>query len=375
MLGEQGIRADPPSELVRGGAVARRVRPGDEDALVELFLGSFDRWPPFQIGGTPREFLDWYFEPHSSTQGISLVVEIDGRIVSASTRILRPVIVAGQPHPARLGGYVATDPAFRGRGAYRLLSDFGNLQPQDFAWHLTQVAAVMGVTEKRGFGALGNPLEVYVAVLDPPGIERPIRASQVAKATAYGGVSLFGKARRIRRGPVRTCRACRVESFDERVTDLATRAATEFYFFPLRDQEFLNWRYCDPRAGTFTVAIAEDGDYLLGYVVLRTDTRRAHVVDLLIDPSRPDALRLLCDTAVKEAEAAGCDSVECWMFRHHPYRAAIEEAGFVRFPSRSERLAGQVRIESFGDIDRSKIAFLDSPLATIHIMEGDTDLT
>src|SRR5688572_21249567 len=107
-MAEAGTHSELPEELRRGDALARHARPGDEDALVALFLGSFDGWPPFAINGTPREFLDWYFEPHSTTQGVSLVVEIDGRIASASTRILRPALVAGQTHPARLGGYVAT---------------------------------------------------------------------------------------------------------------------------------------------------------------------------------------------------------------------------------------------------------------------------
>ena len=363
-----------PREIVRDGTVARHARPGDEDAIAELFLKSFDGWPPFAINGTPREFLDWYYEPHSSTQGISLVVEAEGRIASASTRILRPALVGGVWHPARLGGYVATDPAFRGRGIYRLLAELGDAQPQHFAWHLTQVAPLLRITEERGVFPLANPFEVYVAVLEAPEVERPVRPKSLAKATVYEGVSLLGMARRLRRAAVETCTARRVSEFDERVTDLAARAASEFYFFPLRDQEFLNWRYCDARAGTFTVCIVEDGDALLGYVVLRTDKRRAHVVDLLVDPSRPDALRLLAATALSEARAAGCDSVECWMFRNHAYRAAIEDAGFVRFPSRSKRLAGQVRIEPFG-VDRAAFAFLYSPLATIHIMEGDTDLT
>ncbi len=54
-------QAEAPQELVRGDARARPARPGDEDAIVALMLASFDGWPPFQINGTPREFLDWYF--------------------------------------------------------------------------------------------------------------------------------------------------------------------------------------------------------------------------------------------------------------------------------------------------------------------------
>jgi len=363
-----------PREIVRDNAIARAARPGDEDAIAELFLKSFDGWPPFAINGTPREFLDWYYAPHSTTQGMSLVVEIDGQIVAASTRILRPARVGGVWHPARLGGYVATDAAFRGRGVYRLLAELGDSQPQHFAWHLTQVASLIGMTERRGVFPLTNPFEVHVAVLGAPELERPLHPRVLAKAAIYWGVSLYGTARRLRRAEVATCSARRVSKFDARVTGLADRAAAEFYFFPLRDEEFLNWRYCDPRAGTFTVAVAEDGDALLGYVVLRTDGHRAHVVDLLVDPSRSDALHLLVDTALEEAQAAGCDSVECWMFHHHPYRAAIEEAGFVRFPSRSKRLAAQTRIEPFG-VDRTAFAFLNTRFATLHIMEGDTDLT
>src|SRR5690606_11196050 len=152
------------------------------------------------------------------------------------------------------------------------------------------------------------------------------------------------------------------------------RASRPFSFIPYRDTPYLNWRYRDPRGGAFDVAIAEDGGELLGYVVTRRGQSRTHIVDILADPARPDALRALLRWVFDRALEADSEGVECWLMQHHPYVRGLQQFGFLRMRARSEELAHRLRLDS-QHIAPGLLTFIKQPRAAIHLVEGDTDLT
>jgi hypothetical protein len=158
-----------------------------------------------------------------------------------------------------------------------------------------------------------------------------------------------------------------VASFDGRVDELSEAAARQFDFFPERDRGFLNWRYCDAAAGPFTRLVAEEGEALTGYAVLRFEGRRTHVADILAAPGREDVAEALLLQSIEMARLRGAGLVECWLARRHPYRPALRRAGFVprRRTAPLEFVAGGT-----GAFDISLVA---DPTTLHHLTMGDTD--
>lgn len=145
-------------------------------------------------------------------------------------------------------------------------------------------------------------------------------------------------------------------------------AAAPFDFILLRDRSYLNWRYCDDRAGPYRVRVAEVDGELLGFAVTRRSGDRGYLVDLLALPGREDVVAALVRDASEQLRAEGVSGIDCWVPRHHSYHAVLRGAGFMPTPRQAGfALRGTVRDE-VGDA-----AYLQGRGAAIHVMMGDSD--
>ncbi len=161
-------------------------------------------------------------------------------------------------------------------------------------------------------------------------------------------------------------------AFDERFEPFWERASAGWDVIPVRSVEFLNWRFCDPRAGTFPVRAAEVDGELAGYAVVHAVGSRGHIMDLLALPGRLDVVRTLVSDAVRQLGRAGTAAVECWMLREQPYARVLRQAGFVRLPGRSAEIAGEVGWGGSG-IGPEERALLASRDARVHLVRADFD--
>ncbi len=374
---ESGVAGGEPSGPESGGlrVVVRPLRVGDEadeQALLDIFNASFGRWPPFDVPVDQREFLRWWLEDHGATRGDAELVEVYGRPLNAGAGMIRPALVRGEARTARIGSYRAVHPDGRGMGLYRLTRERAR-DATELSWGFSQVAQVQHMRQVLGDLELRNRLSVFIRVLSPLDAARARGQGRVlANAVGYLGMQLRGRLayRRAQREPwsVR-----RIEAFDQRVDAMAEAAATEFDFILLRTAEFLNWRYLDPRAGGFTALVAEHGDELLGYSVLRMIEGRGHIADLLVVPGRADVARSLIDASVVWLREAGASAVECTMMLHHPYTPHLRRAGFVVAKGRSDEMTRKFSLMP-RSMSSTDLAFLTAETAKIHMVLGDSDM-
>ncbi len=155
---------------------------------------------------------------------------------------------------------------------------------------------------------------------------------------------------------------------DERTDGLYRVASQQFDFLVVRNFEYLDWRFNDPRSGSFTFYVAEDAAALAGYLVLSIDRlrRRAFVADLLTRPGTDAIARALVDTALAHLE--DLERVQCWLPRRHPYALVFQEAGF-----RQRDLRWQLGYRVI-NAPEAALAFLREPDAAIHFTLSDTDM-
>jgi hypothetical protein len=159
-----------------------------------------------------------------------------------------------------------------------------------------------------------------------------------------------------------------LERFDDRIEELFEEAARAFDFLVVRSRDYLNWRYCEPAAGRFTVRVAEEEGRLLGYLVFRIAEGEGYVADLLALPGRTDVVRSLIEDALHLLREAAVAQVTCWMISRHPYNGILQRYGFI----------DSGRCVEFGcftmDPDSTLVDFLfDDPDARIHLTHGDSD--
>ncbi len=134
-----------------------------------------------------------------------------------------------------------------------------------------------------------------------------------------------------------------INRFDERITALWDSVSVRFRNIMIRDQVFLNWRYCDnPRRG-YKILVAEDGDAnILAYVVLRVTVmdqiKAGLIVDVLSgdDEESKNAVLLLVERSLKYFQEQGVALAGCLMLNNNVYSRILRRYGFIICPKSLE---------------------------------------
>lgn len=351
----------------------------DEAQILELLSRAFRRWPQFELPVSTLEHLRWKMRGETVAARHHWVGEIDGRIVVMRLRIIRRFRVRGRDRVARDSVDAAVDPDYQERGLYSAMVGQSNQCPQycevDFGLSYSTNPRLQRREARKKDKSLANPIEV---------MEKPYRARAIVRRRRerYGGrlptplamlrIGLETALHRIRHRPYRRplrpgWRINTVPRFDARIDAFFDEAARPFDFLVVRSSNYMNWRYCEPAAGTFTIRVAEQDEAILGYLVFKISQGNGYIADLLALPGRLDVARSLLEDSLGLLREAPVDFVNCWMIRRHPYNDLLRRYGFldtrrdVRFVYKAVNL------------DPRDLEFLEKADARIHLMHGDSD--
>ena len=295
---------------------------------------------------------------------------------------LRPARVRGGVLVQRASADLAVHPDYQQLGILKVMRDFKDeafrgvfdFYIGGFSKHPAIVRGRVGRTDRH---PIGNRIQVR---------ERPLtlraalsrfgpRAGRSMRNTSgslrLAAQSMLGLARGRGAPAERTAWAVhQVESFDERIDRLWEEASRSFGFIPERNADFLNWRYCDPRAGRFTALLAEGGGRALGYAVLQVSHGRGYLADLLVLPERLDVLDSLLAEATGYFEEAGVPIVVAWSPTRHSYNSVLHRHGFLVRPTRTRKFAYVTLHRRMEEA----LSFLQDPQARLHFTAGDVDV-
>jgi hypothetical protein len=322
----------------------RFIREGDEEGIARLLLETFPRWPFAEIEVPAVEHLRWKLRSHPLAYSHHVVAETAGRIIGLRVFFVQTVRVQGEDMLTFHGLDNAVHPDMQGRGVmakmrfFRLeeLSGSFDIKVGGQSGH----PAMTKLRERAGETFFGNPVRQFV------------RASGTPIAPARG----------------RACDIRHVRRFDERVDGFFDDASTQFEFILVRSKEYLDWRYGDPRAGTFDILCAEEGSRLLGYAVLRISYGRGYIADLLALPGRDDVVDSLLASALATLERSEVTDMECRLPGVHPYRAALERQSFRE----GRRIMPMTFLPCRATAER--LEFLSHSDAAMHQVLADVDL-
>jgi hypothetical protein len=164
-----------------------------------------------------------------------------------------------------------------------------------------------------------------------------------------------------------------VERFDSRINMFCEQILDEYKFILFRNQECLNWRYCDPRAGPFTVRQVEDDvGRILGYSVTAINNCLKEypigfLVDLLTLQDRKAVADALISDAVKFFDNKNVNIVNCQVVEGHRNEKVLNRFGFL-----DTRMDLELFYDSYGEVDEVA-KLVQYPGDTVHFSYGDID--
>ena len=346
----------------------------DIAALLETVRRVFPGWPPYPTGSTEEDYIRWFIDSWSPGQRLTWVGMHEERVAAFGLGYSRPMWLRGRLMAGGLGAFGGVDPDYRRMYLYNWFRTWRTQNDgRELALSFTQVEAIRRTQSHVGdYRPVANQLGVFARIFRPLDASGRNGRERLKRAPGYAALMAEGLFRR-RRAPAIRWRLREVRAFDERVDALDETCSSEFDLLPQRGHEFLNWRYFDQRTGPSIGIIAEDGERLLGYAVVREHKTRAHIADLLVVPGRTDVARSLIDACVRRAQGEGWPAIECTLPEHHPYMPALRSAGFARLRARSEEMARKFNVASWHP-DPHLLDFTADPHARVHVMIGDSDL-
>ncbi len=335
-----GVRR--PGGTLNESVSLRFFEPGDEGALVSLLQAAFQGWPNVETATPPIDHLRWKLSSHPAANRYTIVAEGGGRLVAARQFFIQKIKIGDRVALVRNGFDSAVDPDYQRRGIMAAIRQFGHERfAQEIDLHIGHGSdpAILSLRRKEDIHYFGNRADVLTLDLQDRPPAPPTMSWSIVDS----------------------------ERFDERIEELYAEASRQFDLILERSQRYLNWRYCDPRAGTFRLRLAQSDGRLLGYAVLASSKGRARIADLLVLPGRLDVAAALVDDAIAHAVALNAGAVEGWCQTHHPYKTVFLDRGF--------RVKRSVKLTYLAlRTPRAEIDFLASPGAAVHFQLGDTDL-
>jgi hypothetical protein len=164
----------------------------------------------------------------------------------------------------------------------------------------------------------------------------------------------------------------RIDVFDESIDDFWNNIKDEYHFIVEKKKEYLNWRYCDPRGGSYKIWIAKEDLNILGFLVLKINSinkeyKRGYLVEILCVNDRMDVVDLLVGFSVRYFEEKGVNIVHAQIIKGHPYEKILNKHGFL--DSRRNPLLDMKIITMNDDVKK----FIETKPERIHYTYGESD--
>jgi hypothetical protein len=164
----------------------------------------------------------------------------------------------------------------------------------------------------------------------------------------------------------------KIGRFDEDVDLLWENVKDNYCFMLERRHEYLNWRYCDRRAGDYIINQAESGEGVLGFIVLRINKSthnylEGNIVDLVTLPDRTEVADALIASSISLFDGYSINVVNAWTIRGHPYEKLLTSNNFIDVNADSSGY-----FEHFNFVEKPS-DIINCPAEKFHFQMGDSD--
>lgn len=318
----------------------RLYEEGDEDGIIELFDRVFKGWPKIDLKVSKRDHWMWKYLGNPVGKSIIHVAVKDGKIIGSNNTIPRMTKFGGSQVLTAIGTDLSVDAEYRHMGIRNSLREksfeLKTLRGIYFVTLITGNQILIESYQREKLPRFPHPIVALARIHD---IDLHLKAMPVddpwikkAGFQTLKVVNRFGRSLQYRAAGEVKVRD--ISSFDTRIDAFWNDVSPYYDFIDVRNMSYLNWRHSDPRSGGFIIKQAEEGDRVLGYIVLRINRYIkeypiGYIVDLLAHPKRPDAADALIGAAVDYFDSDNVNTVNTIVVKGNSLENAFSRFGFL----------------------------------------------
>ena len=356
---------------------ASLYKEGLETEIVELLNSVFDRWPKHEIQCKPVDHWRWKYTDNPSGKHIITIAKSYNRIIGCNHSTFTQTKLFNKKYLTILGADTATHPDYQGKGVYRKIDKLTEKRVESLGVSISYWITSNPILIEWAFRhkLMQLPVDlvnmIWINDVDQYLKERE-SSNQFVKKLGYTLFKIRNQLLTSNKKPINECTVKTVKSFDSSADLFWSEIRERYDFILVRDQLSLNHRYCDPRAGKYTVLGIFRGESMLGFCVLGQEkvngNRVGKILDFLVLPDEPGVGDILLQNALNHFIENKINCVNFWLLKNNWLENIFRGNNFI---SRSKGIP-HLFFEIYSSIlDWNKLQ--DSNPDRIHFVLGDTD--
>lgn len=319
----------------------RRYCQGDEVQIVDLLNLVFTNWPRFDLKVTSLEHWIWKHRD-STCKSIVTVAESNEEIIGCWHRMTQKIKFGDHIDFISQGTDVAVHPDYR---RMKISSKMRELAEKIAAKQ--GIRLLLGVNSNpiirnsaltRGYVSLSN-IFGYINIQD---VDLHMNFSQSKnKLILKGGYKILSRYNQLsHRFYLRSQKVLDtvmfrdVTKFSDKMNLFWNDVKKQYNYITVRNRDYLNWRYCDPRGGDYVIKLAEEGENIVGYLVLRINKfeeyHKGYIVDTITSPERLDVIDSFIQNAKLFFKEKNVNNIRSWDIKDSISSMFLLKHGFVK---------------------------------------------
>jgi GNAT superfamily N-acetyltransferase len=368
--------------------VFRPFNNGDEEKITLLLDIAFDGWPGLDLDCTSLDHWFWKFRAPAENKNTVVVAESpDGEIIGVNQAQLKNTKIGNKVVQARKTTEVAVHPEYRGKGVHRRLAlmgvDYSKSSGAVFSYSLSTSPIIVNYKQRESeYYEFPQPIKQLVKIESIPRFSDYWKEHKKTSAREIlfikSGLYITKFLNRLTRifkkrsKPETGFEIKLVSRFDEKIQPFWEKIQNDYDFILEKSVEHLNWRYCDPRGGSYKVFTAEEDGELLGYIVIcvtwrYTEHPVGYIMELLVLTGRDDVAEALVRHAEKYFRDKEVNAIYFTVVSRHPYEKLLGKYGFI-----DSRRRPLIYYRVYKDIE-SLEEFKNSSPERLHYQFGEFD--
>jgi hypothetical protein len=370
---EQEIIGNNSSDLIE----VSFYEEGMETEIVELLNSVFDRWPKHEIQCKPVDHWRWKYTDNPSGKYIITIAKINNRIIGCNHTTFTNISLFNKKNVTILSADTATHLDYRGKGVQQRMDKLWEKSAESMrysiSYWITSNPIYIEWASRHKSTQLPVDLDNMIWINDI-GLYLKERkpSNQFAKKLGYTlyktGIQLLSSNEK----PINDCTVKTVKRFDSSADLFWDQIREHYDFIFVRDKASLNHRYCDPRAGKYTVLGIFRGKSMLGFCVLGQEKVKGNIdgkiVDFIVLPEEPGVGDILLKNALNHFIETKINCVNFWFVKNNWLENIFKRNHFI---SRSKGIPHLFFEDASSVPDWDKLQ--DSSPDRIHFVMGDTD--
>jgi GNAT superfamily N-acetyltransferase len=324
------------------------VRPfqlGDEEELVKLLDLGFKGWPNFDLTCSSLDHWKWKFKDNPMKTFFIVIGVHNKKIIGCGHEIPQKIKIGDKFFACNYAADLTVHPDFRRIGItkkmieliIKLRKDAGveyvyyssrnptvikNLSKKylRFPKTLLNLVRIRNINQQLKSMPMKNALLMKMGFRSAKSINkfRKLIIPEGQKDSGIDGEITISK----------------IDRFDKEVEEFWKQVSSHYEFILERNLKYLNWRYCDRRAGGFVVKKAEFDGQILGFSVLKINQYRrdypvGYFVDLLTLPNMLNVANKLVEDAIGYFDTNNVNIINSLVVKNHPHVRTLKRNGFL----------------------------------------------